>query len=328
MAFVLVLNGCDDGDLISQDIDFSNIALQRCGTTNANVLYKLTDRDALILQITNLDLVLPDVPSAPDTFTSVAINGSTVKLLYRVYNGEPVADNICASIQPPTPTVIEEWNATSGTIQIRTSALKTANTAEAFLGGETITALRHAIVIRDVIWQTPNNSITDDIELGYTDETFTTAPALNAIGSDVFKCDTANNPNLVYRISSNNALAININPALLDPTILNTPKTGAITIDGVNSVEYKRYAVGTDLPLLSPDFCTQYNTASLPPTDRWVGAAGDGTTTGIIEVTSTTVGTSVVHSIRLKNMTFIRADGAFSFKLADDYLFGELTVPQ
>ncbi len=325
MAFALVLNGCDDGDLISQDIDFSDLQLQRCGTTNTNVLYKLTDRDALILQFENLDTFLPDVPSAEGTYDSIVIDNNFRKLLYRVYNGQPATDNICASIQPPTPSVIEQWNATSGMIRVTTSVLKSANGAEAFLGGEKIDGLRYAFTIRDVIWQTPNNSITDDINLGYIDKTgasFTSAATLADVNADTFKCD-ANN--IVYRKSGSQAFAINIDPALLDPTVLNTPKVGTISA-GTNAVVYTRYPAGTDLNATGFNFCASYPT--LPYSDYWIADAGDGTTTGIIEVISTTVGTSVVHSIRLKNTTLRRQDGAFSFKIADDYLFGELTVSQ
>jgi hypothetical protein len=47
MAFVLVLNGCDDGDLI-QDINFQDIATTSC-TTN-DIIFKLKKKKALLLE--------------------------------------------------------------------------------------------------------------------------------------------------------------------------------------------------------------------------------------------------------------------------------------
>jgi hypothetical protein len=42
LAFVLVLNGCDDGDLIQEDINFQDIATTSC-TTN-DIIFKLKKR--------------------------------------------------------------------------------------------------------------------------------------------------------------------------------------------------------------------------------------------------------------------------------------------
>jgi hypothetical protein len=48
MAFVLVLNGCDDGDLIQEDINFQDIATTSC-TTN-DIIFKLKEKKHCFLR--------------------------------------------------------------------------------------------------------------------------------------------------------------------------------------------------------------------------------------------------------------------------------------
>jgi hypothetical protein len=53
-------------------------------------------------------------PRAP---TIIDIN-STNRVVYRLYNGTVVTDNICETIAPATPYVTDQWSATAGQIQI------------------------------------------------------------------------------------------------------------------------------------------------------------------------------------------------------------------
>lgn len=320
-----ILNGCDDGDLISQDIDFADVNMARCGTPNSDILYKLNDRDALILQVPNLDTELPLVPTPEGQPDSLAINGTTIRLVYRVYGGEPEINNICASIQPPTPAIIEEWNAISGTIKFTTTTRKEPNSATGFAGGEKITALRHAIVIRNVTWETPNNQIVDEtVEFGNYDQAFN-APNIAGFSADTFICPN----NLIYRRTANTTFTINIDPALLSTDVLNTPKVGLIS-DTSNQVTFKRFAIGS-VDFLNTDtgydFCPDYaEQIQEPNIETWSGQNGVAGVSGIVEVTTTQVGLGFIHTIRLKNVTLARTDGAFSFKIADDFLYGELSV--
>lgn len=321
LFFAFLLNGCDDGDLISDEIDFADIATDRCETSNRDILYKLNDRDVLILQIPNLDNVLPNVPTPEGTPTTLAINNNTIRLVYRVYNGEPTDNNVCASIQPPAPSIIEEWNAIQGTIEITTVAIKSPNTTEGYEGGEKITALRHAIVIRNVTWQTPANQIIDPtIEFGYYDDEDFIAPALNAYSTEALKCD----PNLIYKKDARTSFTIDIDTGLLDTSVLNTPKTGLIT-QTTNKVTFRRFAEGIDLGAPTFDFCTDYPPLIPAATEVWTADEGVSGLSGIIEVTTTQIGGGFVHSIRIKNATLRRSDNAFSFKIADDLLYGELS---
>ncbi|RZJ67601.1 MAG: hypothetical protein EOO50_04795 [Flavobacterium sp.] len=323
----LSLNGCDDGDLIFDEFDFEDVSVARCpnvatGVTS-NILYKINNPEILILQIPNLETVLPDTPTPAEGLDPISIDGTNIRVVYRLYNGDATAANICDAIQPPTPAVTEEWNAIAGMIYITTTAIITPNTADGFTGGETISKLRHAIKLKNITFQTPNNQIRrDSLAFGNYDSAFD-APTLN-IGGTPAVCDLASpSPyDLLYKVAAATAITINIDPALLDETILGTPKTGVISGE-MNRVTYREYAIGTDLSALT-NFCTEF--PALTPTETWISQDGVVGVSGIVEVTTTTLGSGVTHTIKLKNVRLQNSAGNLSFKIADDYEFGELIV--
>lgn len=323
----LSLNGCDDGDLIFDEFNFDEATVARCpnvttGVTS-DVLYKINSPEILILRVPGLEAVLPDTPTPEGEPVITEIDGSSVRVVYRLYNGEVSADNICDDIPSPTPAITEEWNAVAGQIRITTTAIKIENTASGFTGGEVISRLRHAIQLRNITFQTPSNPIMrDSLAFGNYDSTFD-APAL-AIGGTPTLCDLADpSPyDLLYRNNSNTAITINIDPALLDPTILGTPKTGVISGE-MNRVTYKEFSLGPNLGELN-DFCAEFPTTT--PSETWISQDGVTGVSGIIEVTTTTLGSGVQHTIKLKSVYLQNAAGNLSFKIADDYTFGELIV--
>ena len=111
----LFLNSCDDGNLIQEDISFEAVATQSC-TTN-NIIYKLKDKESLILEIPKSSFT--NEPSLIGAPTIININSAN-RLVYRFYNGTISTANICETIPPVTPTVTDQWTATAGKIQIFT----------------------------------------------------------------------------------------------------------------------------------------------------------------------------------------------------------------
>ncbi|MFT5714710.1 MAG: hypothetical protein ACI9WT_001273, partial [Flavobacterium sp.] len=109
MVFMLALNGCDDGNLIQEDINFEDINTQSCG--NNNVIYKLKEKEALLVEIPKSSFT--NEPSATGTPTILDINSSN-RVVYRFYNGTVSANNICETIPPATPVVTDQWNAAAG----------------------------------------------------------------------------------------------------------------------------------------------------------------------------------------------------------------------
>ena len=55
LIFGLLLNGCDDGDLTLENIDFENVSTQSCMTNE--IIYKLKPEEALLLEMPKIDFV-------------------------------------------------------------------------------------------------------------------------------------------------------------------------------------------------------------------------------------------------------------------------------
>ncbi len=312
LVFGFAVQGCDDGDLVFEEINFDDVALERCDAVSgvpSDILYKLQGEEVLLLRINNLEAAFPDEPTPENEPVERTIDGITNQLFYRFYNGEASEDNFCGAIQSPTPSVSEEWRGIGGIIEIETTALKSENTDDGFEGGERITAMRQRITLRNYTLEKPNGSQTEDTDFfGTFDQSFT-GPALNIFGMDLLRCPATN---IVYKNSGVSALRLAIDPALLDTSILNTPKSSAIS-DTSNQFSYSEYAPGTDL--------TTFCSLTAVPATLWTGANGDAVV-GRIEVTTTTFGSGFKHTIRLKEVTLQK--GSNSYLIATDFLFGEL----
>ena len=121
----LFLNSCDDGNLIQEDISFEDVATQSCSTNN--IIYKLKDKEALILEIPESSFTNePSLAGAPTIFDINSAN----RVVYRFYNGTVSSSTICETIPPITPTVTDQWTATAGKIQIFTTAVKTTSATD------------------------------------------------------------------------------------------------------------------------------------------------------------------------------------------------------
>jgi len=305
-----ILSSCDDGDLTVDNLDFEAASSQRCG----NIIYKLTETEALIIEIPE-ETSFVNEPTLPGVPRLVEIN-ATNRVVYRAYNGPVASANICATIQPATPVVTEEWNATSGTIEITTTAVKTQNTV--LIGGEKISSYRHSIIFRNITFAKPNGvQVYESFVFGDYSKPATSLPF--NFDDTVEKCAASN---IVFNYVGSESLTLDIAPELLvnEITPLGQPRIALIT-STLNKLTYTLYTSG---PLSSDYFCTT-PIPSLPTiSQQWVGVDGVEGISGIIEVSTTTNGTGFLHEIHLKKVTLIK--GNSDFLLADDYLFGQLIV--
>jgi hypothetical protein len=308
LVFVLLLNGCDDGNLIQEDIDFEDVTTQSC--TDNNLIYKLNDKEALILDIPSTSFTTE--PSATDTPTIIDIS-STNRVVYRLYNGTVSTDNICETIPAATPYVTEQWSATAGKIQIFTTAVKTVNTTT---NSTRITGYNHNIVFKNITFATTNgNQVYETFAFGDYVTTATTLPLL--FDETVEKCSSSN---LVYNYTTSEALMLNIDPSLIvnEVTLLNTPRTGIIGTTK-NILTYRLFS-GL---LTSSYFCNTTTPTTPSVSQEWNGVAGVTGTSGIIEVTTTTNGPgNYKHTIIIKKATLKK--GTNSFLLGDSFTYGVL----
>lgn len=308
LVFVLALNGCDDGNLTQEDINFETATMQSCSTNN--IIYKLKEKEALLVEIPATSFTTE--PSLANTPTIIDISSSN-RVVYRFYGGTVAADNICETIPPATPIVTDQWNATNGKIQIFTTAVKTTNTTT---NSTRITGYNHNIVFKNITFaKSSGTQVYETFPFGDYVTSATTLPFL--FDETVEKCSTSNQ---IYNYTSSEALMLTIDPNLIvnEVTPLNTPRTGIIGTT-TNVLTYRLFS-----GLLTAAYFCNATTPTTPTlSQEWNGVAGVTGTSGIVEVTTTTNGPgSFKHTIVLKKVTLKKGNNDFS--LGDSFIYGDL----
>ncbi len=125
LIFPIVFIGCDDGDIITNDFDFEDAAVELCPTTpiigqqNDYVFYKNEDDnfETLALQIRTSDDILNEIAE----HGSLVISSTSFNSFeYRKLDAAPGNDYYCNDIPSSSPRVIEVFEATGGEIRINT----------------------------------------------------------------------------------------------------------------------------------------------------------------------------------------------------------------
>ena len=146
LAFTLLLNSCDDGNLTQENISFDAVPVQKC-TTN-QLLYKLKDNESLIFEATGINF-----PTETSTQT-LEISGSN-RVFYRFYSDKVTSATICESIPPASPTVTDQWTASGGKIVINTTAVKTNDTKD---NSSRITGYNQNITFKNITFNKTNGT--------------------------------------------------------------------------------------------------------------------------------------------------------------------------
>lgn len=308
LAFVLLLNGCSDGNATVNSFDFTNATALRC--SGGDIIYKLNDTEALFFEIPYEQAFINEATPA-DTSRVFEIN-ATNRVFYRSYNGIVAQANICESIQPPTPTVTEQWTASSGSIEVTTVPVVTANTT--LPGGEKILKYRHTIKFREILYNKPDGTtlFKETDPFGTYDTDATVLPF--HFDDEVDRCG-----DLVYNFDGSEAITLLIDPQLIQSSVTPTgqPRTGLISAT-TNKLTYTLFN-----GLINANYLCSAATPTTPvPVEVWNGIDGVAGISGIVEVTTVTNGTGFLHEIHLKKVTLQK--GISAFLLADDYLLGNL----
>ena len=146
VAFIFLLQACDDGDLTLESFNFDSASVQNC-TTN-NLVFKIKSNELLLLNIPSNSFINEETPDGSPRIVSV--NASN-KIIYRIYSDNVSSSGICSILPPASPIVKKEWNATGGTIEIITDALYASD-------GITITGYNHNIKFVNVNFSGSSNS--------------------------------------------------------------------------------------------------------------------------------------------------------------------------
>lgn len=313
LLFALLLNGCDDGDLTVDTIDFSNesITSQTCDPLTNSLIYRLKPQESLLLQL------LPNSIKNDPSVYSYDIDNTSSRVVYRAYDGTVATANICGTIPPKTPNITEEWYGKGGKIEITTSANVETNTTD---GSTKITGYNHNIVFRNITFAKPAG---DQVEAEYVFGTFKTSYTTpsTTFTNPVQQCKDSKQ---IYNFNTSSALTIdNIDPALIANEITTTPRTGLINANGTtNKVLLRTYINGT---LTEGYFCNTTIPSTPAVSETWIAQDGIAGTSGIIEVTTTKVGTNIfTHTIVLKSV-ILQKDHS-TFKLPTNYTLGNLEV--
>lgn len=309
LALTFAFNSCDDGDLTLETIDFEAATTQSC-TTN-DIIYKLKEKEALLFEIPKTSF--KNEPTDPNAPSTIDIDNSQYRVVYRFYNGAVAADNICNTIPPALPSVTDQWVATSGKIQIITTAVKTTNSTE---NSTRITGYNHNIVFKNITFAKNNGTqVYETFPFG----NYVTSATPLPFGFDKIaeQCPTTKQ---IYNYTSGESLTIDsIDPALIvnTETPLNAPRTGLIG-SLKNILTYRLYS-----GLLTSSYFCATTIPVLPLiSEEWNAVNGVAGLSGVIEVTTIKSGTTAFkHTIVIKNATLKK--GNSEFRLGDSYIYGE-----
>ena len=299
---MLLLTGCDDGDLITENFVFGNATVQKCSTSN--ILYKINGAESLILNTP--DTSFPNTETAINTPRVIPISAST-SIIYKKFATTTTASAICDA---PTIPVLEEWIVSGGTVEITTK--KIFNTA-----GTTVVAYNHDIVFKNITFVTPNKQIVYD---AYIFGSYRTE--IIDLNFDYTLATTQNCPgnNVIFKINGTNALLLDIDPTLFANTVtpVGSPRAGVIN-GTTNKVIYRVYSGNLNTNF----FCSAIAPSNPTLTEEWVAENGVAATSGEIRVETVAVGATFKHTITLYKTTFKKGILTYIYPTNDNFVFGE-----
>ena len=159
LLLAVTLLSCNDGDIDRPSFDFTTTVnvcdeyvAYRLGNTNSN--------EALILTLNS-----SDIPEEAGTSTGLGLSSSRT-ITYRLFDATVSTSYFCSAIPPTEPTITKNWEATSGTITIETTALLD-------IDGVATGSLRHAITFINLVLTSGSDTISFDT---FTFGSFDTTP--------------------------------------------------------------------------------------------------------------------------------------------------------
>jgi PBP1b-binding outer membrane lipoprotein LpoB len=313
LTLILFINACSDGDAYEENLDFDDASVESCD--EYDILYKLNDSEALIFQIP-FDDFEEDVTDTDDP-TTIDIDNSTYRVVYRYYDGDVDSDNVCSLITDSSPSVIEEWEATSGTIEITTTTVKSTDSDT---NATTITGYNHNIVFKNITFTKPDGTtqVYESFEFGDYVATATTHSL--DFDEELEQCSSSGQ---IYEYNTSESLTLDdIDSSLIvnEVTESGSPRTALI---GTSS-NILTYQLFDDSVLTSSYFCNTTTPSTPSVSEEWDAASGVDGVSGIIQVTTTLSGSTYTHTIVLLAVTLEK--GNSSFYLGDSYTYGVLTT--
>ncbi len=118
LIFSILLQSCDDGDIIVTSFDFSEAELKFCGGPGDYVFYRINKKsqESISLKLSTSDKIFELVEDK-----TYILNGTTEYVNYRSYDGPIGNDYFCRSVPPTSPKVNVDYFAGSGKVDMAIS---------------------------------------------------------------------------------------------------------------------------------------------------------------------------------------------------------------
>ncbi|MBV7270346.1 hypothetical protein [Winogradskyella luteola] len=118
----LSLITCDDGDIITVDLEFDQVLDLCTNNTESFLIYDLREDpneslSLIIPRANNQDFPYTE-PTPVDMPTELTINGSSIRFIYRTYNRAVEDGELCDPIPPANLNIVEDYEADSGTVYV------------------------------------------------------------------------------------------------------------------------------------------------------------------------------------------------------------------
>ena len=112
---VFLCISCDDGGITIESFDFDQATLNYCYQEQGYLFYVLNDAEieAVLAQVTLDPTVLLN-----DGVYSIVLNGSSKKVVYRIFDQSVTQDYFCSAIPPTSPLIRDEYTADSGIVEL------------------------------------------------------------------------------------------------------------------------------------------------------------------------------------------------------------------
>lgn len=125
VLILAIFVSCDDGEIIVKDFDFDNVNLQTCGIVGNYVFYKnnTANFESLSLNL-KTGTSLYDEPH----FMEYTFNGVDIYAKYRRFDSNLPNDYYCNNIPLSTPSILDEYTASSGKVQVHVEFREEDNT--------------------------------------------------------------------------------------------------------------------------------------------------------------------------------------------------------
>lgn len=306
LLFAIMLNGCDDGDLTPEIINFDEVTPKSCDTETNELIYKLKPQEAFILQLeeNTLDNVVGEKT------ISITENGLS-QLVYRTFDGVISSANICDAIRPSSPNIIRDSKAKGGTITITTTPDISEPAAD---GSTSIKGFNHLIYMNNISYEIVGGVQVDprSFSFGTLNTTTYTSPVVSFTATNAGYCNQK-----LYNWSATNSIIIDaLDPLLIQNTETSEPRKSTITATQ-NKIVFNTYKNAS----ITADYFCKTPRPATPEIDETWNASVNGT----IEVVTTKSGTQYIHVITLKNIELSNS-GGLKFKLPSSFIFGEITT--